>query len=198
MWSTTRGTRTKTTGHALHRHVPDSPALDKPGRHPPLSRPRSPKIVSPYRATRSRPSPTHAPPMFNHVPTPAQFLPTIPPSPGNLVKALETYAHPCYPRLREGPTPRPEALPLVVGKAPGDSENKAGRPVRPLSCSAKRRDVSAPNRALRQNRMAQEQRRPQLRIHQNATERNSSRLHRTRAPAVTWYNPCRPPRFHRR
>ena len=48
-------------------------------------------------------NPSHAPP----IPTTAPFLPTNPPQSRNFANPLETPAHPCYPRPREGPTPRP-------------------------------------------------------------------------------------------
>ena len=60
-------------------------------------------------------NPTHAPP----IPVSAQFLPTKPPQSRNFATALEPYAHPCYPRPREGPTPRPGNPVPTRGKAPG-------------------------------------------------------------------------------
>ena len=50
----------------------------------------------------------HPTPHTTHVvPTSAPFLPTNPPRSRNFATPLETYAHTCYPRPREEPTPRP-------------------------------------------------------------------------------------------
>ena len=50
----------------------------------------------------------HPIPRTSHLfPTAASFLPTNLSQSRNLASPLETYAQPCYPRPREGPTPRP-------------------------------------------------------------------------------------------
>ena len=81
--------------------------------------PRTPKKVSPSRATRS-PAQPHAIPRTSHLfPTAVPFLPTNPPQSRNFATPLERHAHPCYPRPREGPTPRPGNYTPKRGKAPG-------------------------------------------------------------------------------
>ena len=72
----------------------------------------------------------------------AQFLPTNPPSPRIPADPLELTAHTCYPRPREGPTPRPGNAATNRDQAPGirwDVENRppASDPA-PLSYSATR------------------------------------------------------------
>ena len=65
------------------------------------------------------PALTHPTPHTTHVvPTSAPFLPTNPPRSRNFATPLETYAHACYPRPREEPTPRPG----------GNPTSKRGRP----------------------------------------------------------------------
>ena len=95
-------------------HTPAAPPRPHPAH--PLSVPR--KSVTFLR----HPSPAlpHPPPRAPHlIPTPALFLPTDPPQSRILANPLETYAHPCYPRLREGPTPRPGNPDPKRGEAPG-------------------------------------------------------------------------------
>ena len=84
-------------------------------------------------ATRS-PALTHPTPHTTHVvPTSAPFLPTNPPQSRNFANPLETPAHPCYPRPREGPTPRPGNPYPHTGKAPGIvGTSKTGH--RPAPC----------------------------------------------------------------
>ena len=62
-----------------------------------------------------RPCPIRTPRTANHVPTPASLLPTNPPRSGKFVTALEIPVHPCYPRSREGQTPRPGIPTPTVG-----------------------------------------------------------------------------------
>ena len=81
------------------------------------TRSQHPKKTSPSRATRS-PALTHPTPYTTHlVPKSAPFLPTNPPQSRNLATPLERYAQTCYPRPREGPTPRL-----------GNPTSKQGRP----------------------------------------------------------------------
>ena len=95
-------------------HTPAAPPRPHPAH--PLSVPR--KSVTFLR----HPSPAmpHPPPRAPHlIPTTAQFLPTNPPQPRILAHPLEAYAHSCYPRPREGPTPRPGNPDPKRGEAPG-------------------------------------------------------------------------------
>ncbi len=109
------------------RHIAQPMSPGRPNAHPgrtpsptpdPFA-PRTPKKVSPSRATRS-PAQPHAIPRTSHLfPTAVPFLPTNPPQSRNFATPLERHAHPCYPRPREGPDPRPGNLTLKRGKAPG-------------------------------------------------------------------------------
>ena len=109
------------------------------------TRPQSNPVPRKKRHFPAPPVPGHAPSNPTHVlpiPTPAQFLPTNPPQSRNLANLLDVYAHPCYPRSREGPTPRPGNPTPKRGLVPGirgDVENwppaTDHRPV-PLSSSA--------------------------------------------------------------
>ena len=137
------------------------------------------------------PAPGPAPSIPTHIlpiPTTAPFLPTSPPQSRNLATALETHAHLCYARIREGLTPRlgsptpNRALGPCMRRGipcgcPGDSEGTAGRPRSvPLSSSATRRDICAPNCPSQHYRIAQHRRHSQLRDAQNVAETNRFRL----------------------
>ncbi len=93
-----------------------------PGRTP---APTPDPFAPPYPKKRHSPAPpvpTPAPSNLSHappIPTTAPFLPTNPPQSRNFANPLETPAHPCYPRPREGPTPRPGNPYPHTGKAPG-------------------------------------------------------------------------------
>ena len=94
--------------------------------------PRSPvpEKTSLSRATRS-PALTHPTPHTTHVvPTSAPFLPTNPPQSRNFATPLEVYAHACYPRPREEPTPRPGNHTPKRGKPQGIRRGvPCGRPM---------------------------------------------------------------------
>ena len=74
----------------------------------------------------------HPTPHTSHLFTPsAPFLPTNPPQSSIFASSLETYAHTCYPRPREGPTPRPgNPTPKAGFTAPSTRRGvPCGRPV---------------------------------------------------------------------
>ena len=132
---------------------------------------------------------THARPTSS--PRLRHFFPPIRPDPANSPPLLK------YPHIRAiiahaRDRPRcPESLQYrrgipcgcpasLVGAlrplwAPCGSEDTAGRPFRPLSCSATRRDTNVPNCPRRHYRIARDRRRSQLRIQQSATESNRFR-----------------------
>ena len=96
----------------------------------------------------------------------------------NFANPLETPAHPCYPRPREGPTPRPGNPYPHTGKAPGIvGTSKTGHrpPTRPLSYSVTRRHFCVTTTGARHYRLEQDRRHPQLRVAQNVAETNRIR-----------------------
>ena len=93
--------------------------VPRPSQRPPrphplaLTRPHSRPVPRKKRHFPAPPVPGHAPSNPTHVPprphvctiSPHQSTPS-PQQSRHLADPLETYAHACYPRLREGPTPR--------------------------------------------------------------------------------------------
>ena len=71
--------------------------------------------------------------MLNHIPTPAQFLPTIPPRSRNSANGIEVSVHTCYYRARMvgrasnppwGQTPRPiSPFPIIPSRHSRDNGN---------------------------------------------------------------------------
>ena len=121
----------------------------------------------------------HPTPRTSHLfPTAAPFLPTNPPQSRNFDSPLEWCAHPCYPRPREGPTPRPGNPAPKRGEAPGirrGVENWTpatghSPPTRPLSSSVTRCHSCVPKTRAGSYRFAQDRRCPQLRGAQNVAE----------------------------
>ena len=80
----------------------------RPGRT--LSHPCTRKKASPCRSTRSRPCPIQPHARLTSSPPLRHFSPPLRPDPTIRATPLETHAHPCYPRSREGPTPQPGNL----------------------------------------------------------------------------------------
>ena len=152
-----------------------------PGRTP---APTPDPFAPPYPKKRHSPAPpvpTPAPSNLSHappIPTTAPFLPTNPPQSRNFANPLETPAHPCYPRPREGPIPRPGNPYPHTGKAPGIvGTSKTGHrpPTRPLSYSVTRRHFCVTTTGARHYRLEQDRRHPQLRVAQNVAETNRIR-----------------------
>ncbi len=109
---------------------------------------------------------------------PAPFLPTTPPQFRNLANALETHVHPCYPRPREEPTPRPGSRTPRRGEAPGIRRGAlvdARWQRRRLSYSVTRCHACVPETRAGHYRFGQYRRLSQLRNAQNVTESSKSR-----------------------
>ena len=165
-------------------HTPGRTISSTPG---PFA-PRCPKKVPPSRVTRSRPCPIqpHAGPVSSQCLR--HFSPRIRPNPAISPPSIAICAHACYHLSREGPTPRlgsptpnralgPGIRRGIPCGCPGDSEGTAGRPRSvPLSSSATRRDICAPNCPSQHYRIAQHRRHSQLRDAQNVAETNRFRL----------------------
>ena len=178
--------------------VPPQPT---PRPHPlahtrPPSRPVPPKT----RHSPAPPVPGPAPSNPTHVlpiPASAPFLPTNPPHSRIFDNPLETHAHPCYPRPREGPTPRPGNPAPKRGAAPGirrGVENWTpatghSPPTRPLSYAVTRCHSCVPKTRAGRYRFAQDRRCPQLRGAQNVAESDrflTPALRGAQGGGVTW------------
>ena len=144
----------------------------------PFAPPHPEKSVT--RARHPSPAQPHPTPRTSHLfPRLRHFFPPIRPQSRNFATPLEIYAHTCYPRPREGPTPRPGNPTPKRGKAPGIRrcvENWPPATDVPLSSSVTRCHSSVPKYPLWQYRFAQVRRQPQLRGAQNVAERNRFRL----------------------
>ena len=159
---------------------------ERPGAHPgrtnlahtqPIRAPAPEKTVTlPRHPFPALPHPT---PRTSHLfPTAAPFLPTNPPQSRNFASPLETRAHPCYSRPREGPTPRPGNPAPQRGEAPGIRRGVQNwtpatghsPPTRPLSYAVTRCHSCVPKTRAGRYRFAQDRRRPQLRGAQNVAE----------------------------
>ena len=109
------------------RHIAQPMSPGRPNAHSGCTPSPTSDPFAPQYPEKSVTLPRHPFPALPH-PTPRtphqssrlrHFSPPIRPSSANFATALEPYAHPCYPRPREGPTPRPGNPVPTRGKAPG-------------------------------------------------------------------------------
>ena len=127
------------------------------------------------------PAQPHPTPRTPHLfPATVPFLPTNPLQSLKFANPIETHAHPCYPRPREGPTPRPGNAATNRDQAPGIRWNVENWPPAadpaPLSYSATRCHFCVTEKRTGHYRIEQNRRRSQLRAAQNVAETNRFRF----------------------
>ena len=160
-------------------------SFGRPNAHPGPIRARYPeKSVTFPRHPCYSAAPTQAHTCPSTSPRLRHFSPPIRPNPATRTCNIRTFVLSSLTRgtdpAARNPYPHRRGIPCGCPASPVGAlwqrRDTAGRPFRPLSCSATRRDTYVPNCPRRHYRIERDRRHSQLRTQQNVTESNTFRL----------------------